>query len=451
MVEQLRGLSDRLTGAPHIDKSGSWMKGNLSKPSLDSIGNWLEGRLTKFIAGEGDASPPPTSEIAAPENTASSGPFSHYSTISSATPSTSPSPQPSFTNLSTVMPPPPRRSGSAMETHSGPNTHAPIDRASSAMDYSRPYGRKPSPSPRVASANAVTTTFTQSQSFGQAFGAYNPPPQASPELPTPRGPHDSSHDGQEVTWWGSSSIEDSSGVTPTAGTFMKVDESASPSTDGFISLMDSHSITVTPSSPLNPTYHGGNAQQDDDDDDDDLGLGNSKKDREREKAERESDTSNTSTVRPASTQNATPERPELKTANTGSWISRWWKKGDASPGPVKASLGEETTFYYDKEQKRWVNKKAGEESPKPAAPPPPPSRAQTASPGRASGKPPASMLSGPPPAGPPPSRPASARPASMSVHARSPSGEIDISTSPPTKSIPRMRSNLVPVADESSP
>lgn len=44
-------------------------------------------------------------------------------------------------------------------------------------------------------------------------------------------------------------------------------------------------------------------------------------------------------------------------AASGSWISRWWKKGDAAPGPIKASLGEETTFYFDPELKRWVNKK----------------------------------------------------------------------------------------------
>jgi len=49
--------------------------------------------------------------------------------------------------------------------------------------------------------------------------------------------------------------------------------------------------------------------------------------------------------------------PESKPAVTGSWISRWWGRGEATPGPIKASLGEEKTFYYDKDLKRWVNKK----------------------------------------------------------------------------------------------
>jgi hypothetical protein len=43
----------------------------------------------------------------------------------------------------------------------------------------------------------------------------------------------------------------------------------------------------------------------------------------------------------------------------GSWLGRWWKRGDGTTttGPIKASLGEENAFYYDKEHKRWVNKK----------------------------------------------------------------------------------------------
>lgn len=44
-----------------------------------------------------------------------------------------------------------------------------------------------------------------------------------------------------------------------------------------------------------------------------------------------------------------------------SWLSRWWYRSsdNVTPGPIKANLGEETSFYYDKELKRWVNKKVG--------------------------------------------------------------------------------------------
>ena len=46
------------------------------------------------------------------------------------------------------------------------------------------------------------------------------------------------------------------------------------------------------------------------------------------------------------------------TKNSGSWFGRFglWGKRETTSGPIKASLGEEKTFYYDKELKRWVNK-----------------------------------------------------------------------------------------------
>lgn len=47
----------------------------------------------------------------------------------------------------------------------------------------------------------------------------------------------------------------------------------------------------------------------------------------------------------------------LFVASSGGWLSRIWKRSDSTgPAPVKANLGEESSFYYDKEQKRWVNK-----------------------------------------------------------------------------------------------
>ena len=47
---------------------------------------------------------------------------------------------------------------------------------------------------------------------------------------------------------------------------------------------------------------------------------------------------------------------EAKPAASSSWLGRWFSRS-STPGPTKANLGEETAFYYDKELKRWVNKK----------------------------------------------------------------------------------------------
>ncbi|KAJ6547614.1 Sec23-binding domain of Sec16-domain-containing protein, partial [Mycena capillaripes] len=407
LLDQLKALSDRIVGLDHSDKSGFWK----STPSLDTIGRFLEGRFTKLVTGDVDPATP-TEEQSKPTDPMA-GPFSQYSTISSTTTSTSPSPQPSLYNLNSQ----PLRSGSAMGQQSGLKSQPPIDRASSAMDHVR---RRPSPpAPRIASANASTTTFAQAPSFGQAYNSYSPNPY-SPSLATPRPTMETTTNeedaGQEVSWWGSSSYaNDSANQTPMAATFVQVDSGVSSSSDGFISLMDDASYTVASSSHAKSA--SGTA---DVDDEDDLGFGNSKPAPKKESEEAPSTAASAAAAPP-------PERPNARPAagaESGSWFGRWWKRPEASPGPIKASLGEETSFYYDKELKRWVNKKAGGEDAKPAAtPPPPPSRSQTASPG----------MTGP--------RVGTATPPPRSASA------ADMSGPPPGKSAMRVRSNLAPTPE----
>ncbi|KAI4125773.1 MAG: hypothetical protein LQ338_004090 [Usnochroma carphineum] len=85
----------------------------------------------------------------------------------------------------------------------------------------------------------------------------------------------------------------------------------------------------------------------------------------------------------------------------GGWLGSG-KKDDGNlssqeqPKAIKAKLGEESSFYYDKDLKKWVNKKgpapAATEAPKPPRPRGPPSRAVSA----AGGPPPASRGATPP-------------------------------------------------------
>ncbi|KAJ7449829.1 Sec23-binding domain of Sec16-domain-containing protein [Mycena latifolia] len=414
LLDQLKALSDRIVGLDHSDKSGFWK----STPSLDTIGRFLEGRFTKLVTGDVDPATP-TEELTKPADPAA-GPFSQYSTISSATSSTSPSPQPSLYNLNSQ----PARSGSAMG-QSVLKSHAPIDRASSAMDHVR---RRPSPpAPRIASANASTTTFAQAPSFGQAYNSYSPNPY-SPSMNTPKPNTEATHDddtGQEVSWWGSSSYaSDSANQTPMAATFMQVDSGISSSSDGFISLMDNSSYSVAPAAQAKVDKRRSSTA--DEDDEDDLGFGNSKPAPKKEDA--------APTV-PAA---AAPERPGMyikpaPAASSGSWLGRLWRRSEPSPGPIKASLGEETSFYYDKELKRWVNKKAGAEDAKPVAPPPPPpSRPQSAAPGISGAR---EGGATPPP---PPARSASAAASAADVGG------------PPPKSVMRVRSNLAPTPESAS-
>lgn len=266
-TEVLGELSRRLNGDPELDKANSWMTGKISKPSLDSIGDWLGGTLSKFVAGDGENSSPVKSEHA-PNNPAYAGAFSHYSAISSANPSRGNSPVPSFGNHNYPPNGLPQRSGSAMALHSsGP--YPPMNRSSSAMAYSQPESRKGTPPPpRLNSADATTTTFMQSQSFSQAIAKYENG-NGSGDFSNGAANH-SEEAPQENGWWGFA-YGDSSGTTPTATSFVKLDEpyTASSST-GFISLMDDHDLTPSPSMSR-PASHSNVVE----DNEEDLGFGNS--------------------------------------------------------------------------------------------------------------------------------------------------------------------------------
>ncbi|KAI8998549.1 Sec23-binding domain of Sec16-domain-containing protein [Trametes punicea] len=438
LLEQLKGLSDRLTAAPQLDKSGSWIPGKMAKPSLDSIGNWLERGITKFIAGEGDSPRPEESKGMAAQQSYS-GPFANYSSISSATSSALPSPHHSVTDLTDVAnAAPPFRTGSAMGARPPSRSQFPINRASSAMDYVRPFHRTGSPVARVASANAAS--FADAASYGQARSPYGngygyAPPQGSDYLKPESGSHANLHSksSNASSWWGAS--ESDAATTPTATNFGSSEDqhSSSTSNSGFISLMDDPMLSMTPTatkqqgSPLpRPSQHGIEEEEEDD-----LGLGNnSLRPKKTEKTENGDATEHTAPKEEEKAKPAEPPKPEVKQTASSGWLSRLWRRGESTPAPVKANLGEESSFYYDKELKRWVNKNATSDAAKPAAPPPPP-RAQTASPGRSFGAMPPSS-----PVGPPPARPATAHP-------------IDLTGEPPrNRQPPRVRSNLVPTDAE---
>ncbi|GJE90820.1 Sec23-binding domain of Sec16-domain-containing protein [Phanerochaete sordida] len=421
--EQLKGLIDRLTAAPVLDKSGSWAK--VTRPSLDKIGGWFERGFTNFITGEAD-SPKPVDQHG--KEPTFDGPFTHYSTISSVASSAAPSPQMSTVNLADVPNSAPFRTGSAAGLR--PAAGSQIARASSAVDYLR---RKPSPVPRVSSASAMSSSFGDlpPRSQNQSPYGYGYVPDVTPrtdrsglsnevgvddQVDTPSGP-------PLGTWWG-----DSGAPTPTAASFhhQPPPQSAEASSDGFISLMDD----VPSPYAATPSYGNGGQHMDDVDDDDDLGLGNSTR---KPQAKAGSPTEAENKPAAQATKPEAAKEAEKPAAGGSGWfsISKLWKRNDSMPGPVKANLGDSNNFYYDKELKRWVNKNAGAD----AAPPPPPSappRAQTASPSTATFR----STAAPPTPGTPPVRPATA---------------IDLTDGPPKKPPMRVRSNLVPSEASSAP
>lgn len=263
-----------------MDKSGSWIGSKMARPSLDKLGGWLENRLTSFIAGEGDSQTP---EKIREQDRSFSGPFAHFTQISSATSSTIPTPQQSTTDLTEVpyASTPPYRSGSAMALRPPASSQFQINRASSAMDYVR---RKASPVPRVSSAGPAAS-FADSpykpptNGYGH-FSNATPIPYQGPSnerlaessaeteesSPVSSGP-------QIASWWNDTS--DSGVPTPTAANFVETAGPLLEATDGFVSMMDSSSFSVTPtpssmrSSNSSQSYANGGF-----DDENDLGLGN---------------------------------------------------------------------------------------------------------------------------------------------------------------------------------
>ncbi|CDR99757.1 hypothetical protein [Sporisorium scitamineum] len=185
---------------------------------------------------------------------------------------------------------------------------------------------------------------------------------------------------------------------------------------GFVSPFDalsSNNRTPQPQNQYAPSYDRNHTEEEEDDDD--LGLGNSSNRNKARNAgsageEASSETGDASrrdsVASSAATNAAKPsdangkkddaassasgheeKKQELKPS--ASWFGRLWGRSPSTDSAAqaqakakKAHLGEETSFVYDKELKRWVNKKAGDSGSAASTPPPPPppARAQSASP-----------------------------------------------------------------------
>ncbi|KAG7867287.1 hypothetical protein KL918_002726 [Ogataea parapolymorpha] len=130
---------------------------------------------------------------------------------------------------------------------------------------------------------------------------------------------------------------------------------------------------------------------DDDDDDEETKEQKRKHNEEEEKKKKEQE-------------EAKMKEEQQKHAERGgsSWFGWLGKKKNDQPKPIRAKLGEESSFYYDEKLKRWVNKNASPEEQAASTPPPPPPVKRAVS-DSASVKPQANKpgAMGAPPRGPP--------------------------------------------------
>ncbi|KAK1992692.1 COPII coat assembly protein SEC16 [Colletotrichum falcatum] len=147
----------------------------------------------------------------------------------------------------------------------------------------------------------------------------------------------------------------------------------------------------------------------DDDDDDDIPALKALRSQEKSKAEK--DKENEELFKKAAEEDAKRAAAQQQQKKGWGFTSWFGGKKEASPEPqqgnkpVKANLGESSSFVYDPDLKRWVNKKAGADStPAKTATPPPPKGAPRSNAGTP--PPPRTMTppmgrSSAPPGGPP--------------------------------------------------
>ena len=124
------------------------------------------------------------------------------------------------------------------------------------------------------------------------------------------------------------------------------------------------------------------------------------------------------------------KRDKAAKASGGGWLGGWFggskaKKDSAKPESKahQVHMGEENAFYYDKDLKKWINKKAGPDAAGPSAPTPPPPKGPSRAVSSAALPP---NMPRPPPAAPTP-----------------PFGH---SSGPPTRNVSPNMGNLIPPA-----
>lgn len=415
----------RLKSAPK-EESGSWM----SKPSMNKVSDSMWNRFNKFVAGDDTEDNTGAAGDAGPF-TRPSGEFSRSPSVSNFDVYGQQSPGFGMTPAQTLA-------GAAASSKYAPANMTPVTnlnpysptsqytpgRSSMEQTPATTYGQNPyEPAyPGVASANqgdSYTPSVPQPESNDTGLGGsglapaaqitqgYSPAGYQPYGMPasTPMGgdekPADSSAQGFQPLSYGYEPPQMSFNPSEQAS-----EENKNESSSGGYEPPSFQPYGYEP-----PSYEPQSTADDDgevyqpkkksimDDDDDDFPsmkpAVKSKSDKDRENEEMFRKAAEEDAKRAAAQQSS------KKGWGFGGWFGGSKKaaalepssSGESSPGkPIRAKLGEASSFVYDPDLKRWVNKKPGaENTPAKTATPPPP----RAGPRSVSGTP-------PPPAGTPP-------------------------------------------------
>ncbi|KAI0428506.1 Sec23-binding domain of Sec16-domain-containing protein [Xylaria sp. FL1042] len=422
------------------EESSSW----ITKPKMDQVSSNMWSRFSKFVAGPDDDG---ADNGASGEGGAEVGPFAR---IAGGTPTVSRSPSVSnfevygsspsmpMTKASSAYAPMPAHSAvspyeptgaynpaprSSMERTSGELARGPYDFASRGSDIQNTV---PNPyAPASISNSLPKNTYQPVAPITPDASPYMPSSQSQP----PSSPEQSSNVGYPgyQPFNGDHSSEGANGIPAYGVPDNNLHGQASQSDNGFNSgyqpsyggyeppSVNSFEPPTTqtdasggyeppsyqPSSFEPPSYEPGSIDDDEleskpkkksfmDDDDDDIPGLNAKT-----KSKSEKDRENEEMFKKVAEEEAKrAAEADAKASKKSGWgFGGWFGGGKKEPAeipnkPIKAKLGEASSFVYDPDLKRWVNKKPGaDNAPAKTATPPPP---------RAASTPPTSTTSAPP-------------------------------------------------------
>ncbi|KAI1260039.1 Sec23-binding domain of Sec16-domain-containing protein [Xylariaceae sp. FL1019] len=418
------------------DKSTSWI------PNLktDQVSSSMWSRFNKFVAGDDENG---TGNGAPGESGVEAGPFAR---IAGGTPSISRSPSVSNFEVygsSPAMPPPtkvpslyapggaqlssspyepsgaymPQRS--SMDGPSGEARRGSRDLPSRDSDTQgaslNPYSpglytpyQPTAPassvgSPYMPTSQGPAASLISEQASSYGYGGYQP--FGAEQKP----PGESSQDHQEHEAHTNAGYQPPShgGYEPPSNSF------DAPATQPEMSSGGYDPPSFQPSSFEPPSYEPGPADGDaeenkpkkksfmDDDDDDIPGL------RPKEKTKTDKDKENEEMFRKVAEEEAKRASEQKLNKKSSGWgLSGWFgakkETNDIAPKAIKAKLGEASSFVYDPDLKRWVNKKAGaDNTPAKTATPPPPRAMSTPPPSAPTSMPPPINIAGAPSSRPP--------------------------------------------------
>jgi hypothetical protein len=371
-IASLDDLGKRLSQSPK-DNSSSW----ISKPSMDRVGTSLLSKFNSFIAGDDDD---PSSNAAAGTE---AGPFANIA-------GNSPSITPSQSNADLYgayagYGAPAQTAASSNSRYAPSSGYTP--RTSSEQQRSRyePQGRPSMES--LGSPRAMSDSYMPMTPMTPSAGPYSPQSQLSPPSQRTQAKAQSysplrAEPNPAQPSYGSPYMSTppipESGVAPSYGGYLPTQPEMGHSFDDPQPPTDSFEAPAY--QPYNPDEDDRQENENskkksimDDDNDEDLVAraaalkisSGSKSDADRKADE---------AFRKAAEADAKRDK-EVAAKKSGGWLSGWFKKdANAAPGPIKAKLGEESSFYYDPDLGKWINKKAGAsgEPERATATPPPP-------------------------------------------------------------------------------